>query len=587
MATAEQKQQLVALTTAMFDAPPGAEFLAEFEGYLDQGLSIEQIAANLAATDAFNSQFEGMDGDDAKINMVLEGFGIDTGSPAYQEAFNFFTESLAAGRNPGEVLSDAANFLNTTEDESFSEASATFKNKVQTGVTHSIELGLPSQDLTELKSALANVTSDPQSVAAAAQALNEKKAQQDQPQQPDEPEEEQPTDGEGPAAPGGVEDDVFTLAASEFVTTTGNEKALNGGEGNDKLIVEIPEAGSFDVSTLDFSQVSNIETLELSRTAGFELPSTAPVPLVFDLSNTSFNTLVIDAPFDLEGTFQINGNASLSSIVVKQPIGPDISEVTDTDTSANTRGEIDLDSFTNFKLTAEADITTTLDMTDSAGAKVSLSGAGNIDLGALVGTGITIDATSLTGSLMVLSSVNGSSIVGGSNNDVLTSSANGGSDFFAGLGGDDIIDLTAAISGQDTVVFWAGSDGSDGNDTILGFRAKNDAESDTLQFKGVSDAAALADGIKDITFVENGGYEMTPIDGNTVDMTINFQNGGSITFADFVADSTDVGLLFNGATFEDASGATPSDTAVGTSETVVVTGVTGAHITSAMDVEFA
>lgn len=54
MATAEQKQQLVALTTMMFNAPPGATFLAEFEGYLDQGLSLEQVAINLSNTDAFN-----------------------------------------------------------------------------------------------------------------------------------------------------------------------------------------------------------------------------------------------------------------------------------------------------------------------------------------------------------------------------------------------------------------------------------------------------------------------------------------------------------------------------------------------------
>lgn len=266
MATAEQKQQLVALTTAMFDAPPGAEFLAEFEGYLDQGLSIEQVAANLAATEAFNAQFSGMDSDDAKINMVLEGFGIDTDSPAYQEAFNFFTESLAAGRNPGEILSDAANFLSTTEDETFSEASATFKNKVETGVKHSIELGLPSQDLAELKSALANVTSDPQSVSAAAQALNEKKEELEQGD-----EEEDEGSGSGSGGGGGTTTPAFTASVdgSGVVTfggtATGDISVEWGGTVGDS-IATFSRDGNTASTKPDFSTTGSAKSISLSST---------------------------------------------------------------------------------------------------------------------------------------------------------------------------------------------------------------------------------------------------------------------------------------------------------------------------------
>lgn len=173
MATPEQQQQLVALTTMMFNAPPGATFLAEFEGYLDQGLSLEQIAINLADTDTFNAQFEGVEGDTPKVNQVLGFVGIDETSPAYQEAFSFFQNGLSSGVNPGALLASAANFLNTTEDEAFSTAAATFKNKVEVGFTHSVTLGLDDTDLAGLQQAVANVTANPASVSQARQVLQQ------------------------------------------------------------------------------------------------------------------------------------------------------------------------------------------------------------------------------------------------------------------------------------------------------------------------------------------------------------------------------------------------------------------------------
>lgn len=164
MATPEQQQQLIALTIMMFNAPPGATFLAEFEGYLDQGLSIEQVAINLANTDAFNAQFAGMDGDAAKINQVLSAVGIEESSDAYEKAFKYFKDSLDAGVAPGLALHQAANFLNTTEDEAFAIAAAIFKNKIDVGFAHSVALGMSSTNISALKEIMRNITQDPTTV---------------------------------------------------------------------------------------------------------------------------------------------------------------------------------------------------------------------------------------------------------------------------------------------------------------------------------------------------------------------------------------------------------------------------------------
>lgn len=41
--TEQPREHLVALTTVIFNAPSGADVLAEFEGYLEQGMSLGQL----------------------------------------------------------------------------------------------------------------------------------------------------------------------------------------------------------------------------------------------------------------------------------------------------------------------------------------------------------------------------------------------------------------------------------------------------------------------------------------------------------------------------------------------------------------
>jgi hypothetical protein len=151
MATPQQQQQLIALTTMMFDAPPGATYLAQLEEQFDSGQSLQEIAVGLTSTPLFNSQFTGLETDKEKIDLVLSAVGVDESSSVYEEAYSFFEGSLAAGTPPGAALEEAAIFLTQTDDEDFQQAANTFRNKVEAGVKHTIELGLSSENLDELK----------------------------------------------------------------------------------------------------------------------------------------------------------------------------------------------------------------------------------------------------------------------------------------------------------------------------------------------------------------------------------------------------------------------------------------------------
>ena len=180
MATAQHQQDIIALTTMMFDAPPGATYLAQLEEQIDDGQSLQEVAAGLANTPLFKSQFSGLDSDKEKIDQVLSFVGLNEQSSAYGEAFGFFQNSIANGVDPGVVLANASSFLSITEDENFARPAQTLRNKVEVGVKHTVDLGLSSDNFDELMNTFEDVTDDPQTVISAKQKFEEKVSNDDE-----------------------------------------------------------------------------------------------------------------------------------------------------------------------------------------------------------------------------------------------------------------------------------------------------------------------------------------------------------------------------------------------------------------------
>ena len=531
MATRQQQEQLIALTTAMFDAPPGADFLAEFESYLDQGLSIEQVAANLAATDAFNAQFSGMDNDDAKINMVLEGFGIGSESPAYQEAFNFFNESLAAGRNPGEVLLDAANFLSTTEDETFSTASATFKNKVETGITHSIELGLPSEDLAELKSVLSNVTSDPQSVTAAAQALNEKKQELEQ----GEVEEDEGTGGSGG---GGSTGPTFT------VTETAGDVTFSGTATGD---ISVSWAGTVNDSIATFSR-------------GGVPATTKP-----DFSNTGKATKIsVETGQTLAATaaqvsgVTVEGAGSVSVTALEDTLGADLSNINVSTFNVTVTGNTVLDAGANLNGAAVTiadgfDLTGTdaqigdLTITDAGGnTTVTVTAiAADADLSniTLDGTGSALNAT-VTGTVALASAadLNGAAVELQANADLTGTDAQIGGLTITDAGDNTTVTVTAIAADADL-----------SNITLDGTGSALNATVDTASTTSLNTGADLNNAA--VSVEGNGTLDVTDV--TTLNAaSFNVAAGATLTLTTTQADALAGKITSSGTVVVEVQGGT-------------------------------
>lgn len=170
--TPQQQRELIALTTLMFDAPPGTQYLAELSELVESGLSLEDVANELFNSPLFNSQFATSETERAKINHILENVGVSVNSPVYEEAYQFFADGLANGRSAAEMLVEAGEFLAATNDPRYAEAKATFVNKIEVGFFHSVTVERSSDSLDELQGVYAGVTSDPATIDEATGRVN-------------------------------------------------------------------------------------------------------------------------------------------------------------------------------------------------------------------------------------------------------------------------------------------------------------------------------------------------------------------------------------------------------------------------------
>lgn len=156
------QQNIVALTSVMFNAAPGANNLSDFESNYT---TLESLADNLAATDAFNDQFTSGSSLETDINQVLsQNLGIEKDSEAYDSAYSFFEAKLATGENPGSILAQASTYLLGGEaDPLFDDAVALLQNKVKVGTHYSVD-AQRSGDLETLKSVYDGVSTTSASV---------------------------------------------------------------------------------------------------------------------------------------------------------------------------------------------------------------------------------------------------------------------------------------------------------------------------------------------------------------------------------------------------------------------------------------
>jgi len=170
----QQKEDILALTVATFNAAPSAAILQDFAKEIEAGMTTQQLADILVATDEFKEGvLKGAVTNEEITGALLKNFGLAAGntdatSPdAQAEAFIF--SELEAGKSISTVIVEAATYLLGTPAEAFQPTADLFKNKITMADVYSREG--KGETLDEMQNVLIPVTPAGPKTEAEAEAL--------------------------------------------------------------------------------------------------------------------------------------------------------------------------------------------------------------------------------------------------------------------------------------------------------------------------------------------------------------------------------------------------------------------------------
>lgn len=171
--TSQQQSNIIALTVGMFNAAPGAQNLSDFASIFENnGQSYHGLADAMASTSQYQSQFDGVETVDGRIDKVLANLGIQAGTDAYTSAKAHFDARVAQGASETQLIVESLEYLLGDDiAEEFTEVQAQLNNRVDVATYYSVDRELSSDSLAELQGVVGNVTADPETVEAAKEAI--------------------------------------------------------------------------------------------------------------------------------------------------------------------------------------------------------------------------------------------------------------------------------------------------------------------------------------------------------------------------------------------------------------------------------
>lgn len=177
--TPQEKDNIIALTVATFNAAPGATFLQEFATAIDRGMSFETLADILVATPQFKQDvLHGAVTNEGIAAVLLNNFGLSAGNTdptsADAQAEEFFIARLEQGADIGDIIIEAGVFLlGGTVPPEFQATADLFQNKNLVAGVYSETNS--DDNVGDLQFVLAGVTADgPTTRAEAEQFLADK-----------------------------------------------------------------------------------------------------------------------------------------------------------------------------------------------------------------------------------------------------------------------------------------------------------------------------------------------------------------------------------------------------------------------------
>lgn len=255
--TTLERTNITKLVVAMFNAAPGADYLAEFAGAYEAnggGLSaLSTLAQGLANTSAYKA----LNPDSQTAQEFAVKFLTPLGLQANAEALKFVVDKVNAGENKGQIAFEAAAAINdyTGDNAGLIAAHAILNNKTAVAEYYSVAMEVHQTSLVALQQVISTVTKDAASVDVAKAAID---------------------------TGAGTTVSTLTPGVDAFIGTTGNDiinalsvdsktglpastlnpfDSIEGGAGNDTLNIYTTDAGNSKFP--DNATVKNVETINI------------------------------------------------------------------------------------------------------------------------------------------------------------------------------------------------------------------------------------------------------------------------------------------------------------------------------------
>lgn len=565
--TTQERTNILKLVAGMFNAAPGANYLAEFtDAFVAMGKDYAALAAGLGQTGAFQSLYPSFLTADEFANKFLDTLGLK----ANTEAQDWVKAKVNAGENFASVIFQALVAIDASTSADFKAAKDQLANKATAAEYYSVTLQASSDDLATLQNVVAKVTDDPKSVDAANDANQGGSGKTFT-----------LTIGEDRLT-GTAGNDTFNAPAVEQQGAAGSADSLegfdilDGGAGTDTLsatvnggaavtpsmsnienvVLRVTKAGG----AIDFGASTGVQSVTVQNSTAAtgtiaNLGTVATLAVKNQNQNVSFdNSTAATLGLTLD-TFGKNVGGVITANTVDLGVGTAAKATTLNLTANNAYAKIDsTKADTISTVTIAATGTNQVSFVDSGATikSATITGAGSVDL----------TPTALTGALATFNASAAEGAIKADIQSTVLATVTTGK-------GDDLIDMDTAVVAGTTVNLGAG------NDTLLtgallGSFAKVDG-GEGIDTINITDGSKLdATNAKLIT-----GFEVLDVSGGKGNYDVSLNNFATVQIDEAVTGAALTGAVdFKNAadnfTLTVASKAKNADFAVG--NTITVTG---------------
>lgn len=287
--TTQERTNILKLTVGMFNAAPGANYLAEFTSVFEaNGHNLAALAGTLGTTGAFQSLYPNFQTASEFATKFLTTLGLQGNT----EAVDFVTAKFNAGVPKAQIIYDAVVALDASTSADFANAKAILVNKAAVAENYSVVLAASSTSLATLQATVANVTADAASVTAA-NAANAGGSGQTFTLTTDQ------DTKTGTAGNDTFVSGVSVLQGGGVTDTLQSFDKLDGGAGTDTLDVTINQGA---VVTASLTAIENINLRSTANGSGVSLAASSGVEKVTVANST--------------GTAFVNGVGAVASFAV-------------------------------------------------------------------------------------------------------------------------------------------------------------------------------------------------------------------------------------------------------------------------------